>query len=280
MFTLKITNARKALFAALVLAGLLLALAGCNGEAGHGEEEPPNQVALERGPQTVPGGDRQRGVERLVEYGCGSCHTIPGIARADGRVGPPLNFWADRQYIAGSLPNTPDNLIYWIQFPQAVEPGTVMPNLGVSEDEARDMAAYLFGLTEERDLTHQLEDLGSAIGGLVSGEGGEGEGTGLPATGEDARLAEGERIYNDVCANCHQENGQGRGDYPPLAGSGLVTQEDPSGAIQMVLHGGSVMPAFADRFSDEEIAAVVSYIRSAWDNAAGPVDAGQVGELR
>jgi cytochrome c2 len=94
----------------------------------------------------VPGGDVQRGRILLQEYGCHSCHTIPGVPNADSYVGPPLTAWADRHYIAGSLPNEPDNLLLWIRFPQAVEPGTAMPNLGVDEQDALDMAAYLYTL--------------------------------------------------------------------------------------------------------------------------------------
>jgi cytochrome c1 len=63
-------------------------------------------------------------------------------------VGPPLDAWAEREFIAGSLPNEPDALIDWIVNPQAIEPGTAMPTLGVTPEEARDMAAYLYTLTE------------------------------------------------------------------------------------------------------------------------------------
>jgi cytochrome c1 len=61
-------------------------------------------------------------------------------------VGPPLNDWSERGYIAGELPNNAENLIRWIMDPQGVEPGTDMPNLGVTEEQARDIAAYLFTL--------------------------------------------------------------------------------------------------------------------------------------
>lgn len=82
----------------------------------------------------------------LESYGCGSCHLIPGIRTARGMVGPPLLFFSRRTIIAGELPNTPDNLVRWIQNAPAIEPGTAMPNLGVPPDKARDMAAYLYTL--------------------------------------------------------------------------------------------------------------------------------------
>jgi cytochrome c len=96
--------------------------------------------------EQVPDGDALRGRRMIVVYGCHSCHTIPGIREAKATVGPPLTDWADRHYIAGALSNTPENLILWIQDPQAIEPGTAMPNMGVTNQDARDVAAYLFTL--------------------------------------------------------------------------------------------------------------------------------------
>ncbi len=92
----------------------------------------------------VPGGDPDRGRELVGSYGCGSCHTIPGIDSTDKYIGPPLADFAERRYIAGDEPNRPDVLIRWIEHPQRVEPGTVMPDLGVSRAEARDIAAFLY----------------------------------------------------------------------------------------------------------------------------------------
>ena len=90
------------------------------------------------------GGDPRRGEAAIAEHGCGSCHVIPGVQRARGKVGPPLTDLAERSYIAGNAANTPDNLAAWIRRPDSVEPGTVMPTLGVSEQEARDISAYLY----------------------------------------------------------------------------------------------------------------------------------------
>jgi cytochrome c len=99
--------------------------------------------------QVVAGGDPQRGALAIRSYGCGTCHRIPGIAGADSMVGPPLDDWVERHYIAGGLPNQPDFLIEWIRFPQAIEPGNAMPNMGVTEQEARDMSAYLYTSTQD-----------------------------------------------------------------------------------------------------------------------------------
>ena len=97
-------------------------------------------------PSSVPGGEPGRGRRAIAAYGCGSCHAIPGVAGAAGRVGPPLGGVAERAYLVGGLRNEPAALVSWIRFPQRVEPGTVMPNLGVSEGDARDIAAYLYSL--------------------------------------------------------------------------------------------------------------------------------------
>jgi cytochrome c1 len=69
---------------------------------------------------------------------------IPGVRTAVGTVGAPLVAFSRRAYIAGEVPNTADNLVTWITVPQAVEPGTAMPNLGVDDRSARDIAAYLY----------------------------------------------------------------------------------------------------------------------------------------
>lgn len=91
-------------------------------------------------------GRPDRGAELIAQYGCGSCHTIPGVTRADGLVGPPLTRFGARSYIAGELPNNADNLRRWISDPQGVEPGTAMPNLGVDAIDAQDIVAYLYTL--------------------------------------------------------------------------------------------------------------------------------------
>ena len=75
---------------------------------------------------------------------CHACHRIEGLVGPDVRVGPPLEDWASRGYVAGVLPNTPENLVRWIRDPQKVAPGTLMPDLGVTEAHARIIASFLF----------------------------------------------------------------------------------------------------------------------------------------
>ena len=91
-------------------------------------------------------GDPAKGRDALAHYGCGGCHEIRGVVGARGLAAPPLNRFGARAYIAGELRNTPDSLVQWIMHPHAVEPKTAMPELGVTESDARDMAAYLYTL--------------------------------------------------------------------------------------------------------------------------------------
>ena len=94
-------------------------------------------------PERIVPGSSDLGVRAIKRYGCGSCHTIPGIAGANALVGPPLTHFGRRSYVGGKLANTPENLARWVQDPQGVSPGTDMPNLGVSVEEARNIATYL-----------------------------------------------------------------------------------------------------------------------------------------
>lgn len=98
----------------------------------------------------VPGGLAERADDAFQLYGCGGCHVIPGIAGANGRVAPPLQEFAERAYVAGVLPNEPEALVHWIMEPDQVNPATAMPDLGVTEQDARDMAAYLYTLGRRR----------------------------------------------------------------------------------------------------------------------------------
>ncbi|WP_236020529.1 c-type cytochrome [Sabulicella rubraurantiaca] len=92
------------------------------------------------------GGNPEAGHAALIRFGCGGCHRISGVAAARGRVGPSLAGLSGRTYLAGRLPNEPAQLIRWIREPRAVDPQTAMPDLGVEERDARDMAAYLYSL--------------------------------------------------------------------------------------------------------------------------------------
>jgi cytochrome c len=124
---------------ARLLVGLAIGAAGCR-----------NDRATTQ--QVVPGGRPALGLAAIGRYGCGTCHVIPGVRTARGKTGPPLSDFSDRAYIAGALPNRPEHLVRWIRDPHSVEPGTAMPNLGVSEADARHIASYLYTLGDGAGL--------------------------------------------------------------------------------------------------------------------------------
>jgi cytochrome c oxidase assembly factor CtaG len=96
--------------------------------------------------RALTGGDPFRGRELIRQYGCDSCHTIPGVHGADANVGPPLVNVARRLYLAGHIQNTPENMMRWIQHPRALDPKTAMPEMGVTGSDSRDITAYLYTL--------------------------------------------------------------------------------------------------------------------------------------
>ena len=120
----------------LAIIVLTFVVAGCDPAS-------PNYVSLVK---HNTGGDPSAGRLKIRNYGCQACHTIPGVTGAETWVGPPLMHWSRRIYIAGELPNTPENLTRWLQHPPQIEPKTAMPDMGVTEQDSRDIAAYLYTL--------------------------------------------------------------------------------------------------------------------------------------
>jgi cytochrome c len=97
--------------------------------------------------EALTDGNSNRGKAAFRKYGCGGCHAVQGLPQASGLVGPPLDGIASRGIIAGRLENKPENLERWIVDPQAVSPGTAMPRLGVTAEDSRDIAAFLYTRT-------------------------------------------------------------------------------------------------------------------------------------
>lgn len=113
----------------------LIAVVGLMAGCGTGEESPPLSAA-----------DAEQGKLLLEQYDCGRCHIIPGVRRAQGNLGPTLETYAHRVYIAGEVPNEPHLLVRWIQHPSSLVPDTLMPDQGVPQPHARAMGAYLMSL--------------------------------------------------------------------------------------------------------------------------------------
>lgn len=97
----------------------------------------------------VEGGDPRLGRQAIRDFGCMSCHSVPGVTGADAWVGPPLDNWAERQYIAGREPNEPETLILFLIDPKYVDEQTAMPVTGLTEEDARNIASYLYTLTDD-----------------------------------------------------------------------------------------------------------------------------------
>ena len=106
----------------------------------------PSRVEVQRAATLTGGGDARLGRTEIRKYGCDTCHEISGVPGARGLIGPRLDGIGQRYYIAGELPNTPNNLMLWIEHPRQVEPHTAMPEMGVTEQDSRDIAAYLYTL--------------------------------------------------------------------------------------------------------------------------------------
>src|SRR3954454_15230139 len=92
----------------------------------------------------LTGGDPERGRERIGYYGSNACHTITDVAGPKGTAGPPLDGIIHRGFLSGELPNTSDNMQRWIRQPHSVEPKTAMPDMGVTEQDAKDITAFLY----------------------------------------------------------------------------------------------------------------------------------------
>jgi len=90
--------------------------------------------------------DDTRAKTLIENYGCTACHSIPGVPGPKGMVGPPLDHIGSRTVIAGKFPNNPDTMARWIRNPQALDPQNAMPNLGVTDVDAKEMARYIESL--------------------------------------------------------------------------------------------------------------------------------------
>jgi len=106
----------------------------------------PSRTEVDRAATLTGGGNARSGRTEIRKYGCNTCHEISGVPGARGLIGPRLDGIDQRYYIAGELANTPGNLMLWIQHPRQVEPHTAMPEMGVTEQDSRDIAAYLYTL--------------------------------------------------------------------------------------------------------------------------------------
>ena len=148
-----------------------LALAAC------AEAEPPAHLA-------IPGADPARGEALIGTYGCGACHFVEGIEGANGLVAPRLENFANRTLLAGTFPNVPRFLVPWLMSPPSLKAQTEMPDLGIAETEARDIASYLYTLGSEDVPPHVPAAVTDVTGGAFEALRGE----------QKARLQGGEKL--------------------------------------------------------------------------------------
>jgi cytochrome c len=113
----------------------LLVLAACKSE----QKSQPAAPA-------VTAGDAARGKALVAQYGCASCHVIPGIEGSRGRLGPSLEGIVSRKLINGRIPNTPETMASFLENPRRADPQSGMQSVGVTAEDARHISAFLFTL--------------------------------------------------------------------------------------------------------------------------------------
>jgi cytochrome c len=132
---------------AMVAASLVIS--ACGGGGGQPIQTPAAAgaaagPAATSAPGVATAGDPAAGKQAIMKYGCGRCHTIPGVEGAIGTVGPNLTAFSKLSTIASTnIPNTSDNDVQWIVDPPFIKPGTAMPVLGVTQTDAVNITAYL-----------------------------------------------------------------------------------------------------------------------------------------
>lgn len=123
----------------LALPLLLLLTVACN------RDEAAQSLAAAQ--QPAPTGNAERGRMLAAQYGCNVCHVVPGVDGAQGSLGPSLAGVASRPTISfGKVRNTPGNLARFVQDPASMNPQSSMPPIGITEPDARDLAAFLLTL--------------------------------------------------------------------------------------------------------------------------------------
>jgi len=215
---------------------------------------------------------------------CGACHTpfnAFGASRDDKFLqGNQIDNWTapnitnDKQ--AGLGKWTVDEIVHYLKTGQTRTSLASGPMKDVIENSTSKMPD-----TDLKAIAVYLKERGAA---------GPSAPTPLPAS--DPRMQVGEAIFVDTCSACHMRSGAGvEHMFPKLAGNVITAQDDPSSLIRIIIAGGRAtatenfptspaMPSLGYRLNDDQIAAVVTYVRNSWGNAAAPVSAEIVKELR
>jgi cytochrome c2 len=134
---------RGALVLLAILAVLVLGAVGSYAYNEIRQDAEQKQAAI-----AATGGDPESGPGLIRHFGCGGCHVVPGVETAVGQVGPELGGLARRVYVGGVVTNTPDHLVGFIVDPKSIDPKSAMPRTGITPQQARDVAAYLYSLRQ------------------------------------------------------------------------------------------------------------------------------------
>ena len=251
----------------------LIAWNAINFNPGVFQSDPARSAAFNRGAYLVEGLGH-----------CGACHTPMNITggpkRADFLQGNPIqNWWApnitnDVRTGLGSW--SQDEIVEYLRTGRNVHAAASGPMGEVVEISTSRMT--------DADL--------HAIATYLKERGAAGPATRAPLAATDARMREGEAVYVDNCSACHVRDGSGiPGLFPRLAGAPSVQQADLTTPIHVIVTGtqaastaaaptGPAMPSFGWHLSDDEIAAVVTYLGNSWGNSASPVSARDVASIR
>lgn len=213
---------------------------------------------------------------------CAGCHTPKNVAGADKEsqhlMGGQLENWAAPDIRGGEH----GGLAHWSE-------DDIVEFLGTGRN-AHTAAFSIMSEVIEYSTQHMVEDDLRAIAVYLRSL--EGEQGSAPRTPDEDVMAAGAAIYFDNCSACHVSDGSGVPRFfAPLAGSGKVNDEDPTTVIRVILEGARAvptkahpspltMPAFDWKLTDEQVAALATYVRSSWGNRGGAVSAGAVADLR
>jgi len=213
---------------------------------------------------------------------CGMCHTPKNFLGAD-KTSARLQGYALQGWFAPDITNDPRRGIgaWWVD--------EIVAYLKTGHNRSS-AATGLMSETLNLSTSHMSDDDLAAIATYLKDQPGKQDSA--PPAPDQATLKAGAQIYADECTGCHTSSGRGiAGMFPSLAGSAAVQQNDPTSLLHVVLRGARsvgtdkaptapAMPSFDWLLSDDQVAAVVTYIRNAWGNAAPAVSASEVGKTR
>lgn len=213
---------------------------------------------------------------------CGACHSGKNVLGAADQQHPLQGGFAEDVYAPNLGQGNDDGLSRWSE-------QDIVDYLHTGRSRQATAAGPMAEAVEQSTQNLSQADL-HAIALYLKGV--QGPQADRPSTPDVQVMRDGSGLYADQCTGCHMENGSGEpGVFPALRGNNSVMAAKPDTIIATVLKGARLpstraaptalaMPAFAEKLDDEQIAALVTYIRNAWGNHGSAVSASDVGDLR